>query len=328
MSTVTPADDATAICAHIASVFSAPSAHPPSRSILVTELAAAASAACSCTASARGTHDTRPLHATNAARPPCTLRRRLHGAVRIARRPPHRLRGARRVLQRRRHVRRGARVVLLTTRPEGEFPERQVDVVAHVPAQTMADDEDADGLAVAQGRSQDWGRRGPREPGDGRRSRAPAFALGERERERRRVDCDQVEVKRERRRSRRACQRAEQGGNAFDGRWNAVKSGEVLQTQFLGSTPAPCSIVLSASVERPATSAAANRALGYIVYLRASPTTMGKFGPQTVRGHVRTCQRIVTGPPLKVVSSSHVPQSLPKLWGHLHVIGREEEKSQ
>ena len=55
---------------------------------------------------------------------------------------------------------------------------------------------------------------------------------------------------------------------------------------------------------------------------------MGKFGPQTVRGHVRTCQRIVTGPPLKVVSSSHVPQSLPKLWGHLHVIGREEEKSQ
>ena len=43
MSTVTPADDATAICAHIASVFSAPSAHPPSRSILVTELAAAAS---------------------------------------------------------------------------------------------------------------------------------------------------------------------------------------------------------------------------------------------------------------------------------------------
>uniref|UniRef100_A0A0E0DHC3 SIS domain-containing protein n=1 Tax=Oryza meridionalis TaxID=40149 RepID=A0A0E0DHC3_9ORYZ len=37
----------------------------------------------------------------------------------------------------------GARVVLLTARLEGDFPRRQADVVAHLPAQTMADDEEA-----------------------------------------------------------------------------------------------------------------------------------------------------------------------------------------
>ena len=37
----------------------------------------------------------------------------------------------------------GARVVLLTAKPDGDFPRRQADVVAHLPAQTMADDEEA-----------------------------------------------------------------------------------------------------------------------------------------------------------------------------------------
>jgi D-arabinose 5-phosphate isomerase GutQ len=39
----------------------------------------------------------------------------------------------------------GARVLLLTARPEGDFPRRQADVVAHLPAQTMADDEEGAG---------------------------------------------------------------------------------------------------------------------------------------------------------------------------------------
>ncbi|KAF8651884.1 hypothetical protein HU200_063132 [Digitaria exilis] len=47
-----------------------------------------------------------------------------------------------------------ARVLLLTARPDGgEFPRRQADVVAHLPAQTMADEEEEDAEAAGTERS-------------------------------------------------------------------------------------------------------------------------------------------------------------------------------
>uniref|UniRef100_A0A0A9E8M3 SIS domain-containing protein n=1 Tax=Arundo donax TaxID=35708 RepID=A0A0A9E8M3_ARUDO len=48
----------------------------------------------------------------------------------------------------------GARVLLLTARPDGgDFPRRQADVVAHLPAQTMADDEEEEEMAETPERS-------------------------------------------------------------------------------------------------------------------------------------------------------------------------------
>jgi 6-phospho 3-hexuloisomerase len=151
-----PAADASAICAQIASVFSAPSAHPPARSVLVSELAAAASrggrvfvhgvgreglmmrALCM-----RLAHLGLPAHCVGDVTAPPAL----YGDLLLASAGP----GAFSTVDAICGVARGAgaRVLLLTARPDGEFPGRQADVVAHLPAQTMADDED-DGAAAAQ----------------------------------------------------------------------------------------------------------------------------------------------------------------------------------
>ncbi|KQJ84096.1 uncharacterized protein LOC100836929 [Brachypodium distachyon] len=156
---------AASICAQISSVFSAPSPHPPARSVLVSELAAAA---------ARGgrvfTHGvgreglmTRALcmrlahlgitaHCVgDVTAPPASP-----GDLLVASAGP----GAFSTVDAICGVARaaGARVLLLTARAEGEFPGRQADVVAHLPAQTMADDEEEeeeeeeDGAAAATAR--------------------------------------------------------------------------------------------------------------------------------------------------------------------------------
>ena len=141
--------DAAAICAQVAAVFSAPSAHPPARSVLVSELAAAAArggrvfvhgvgreglmmrALCM-----RLAHLGLPAHCVgDVTAPPAG-----GGDLLVASAGP----GAFSTVDAICGVARGAgaRVLLLTARPEGEFPRRQADVVAHLPAQTMADDEE------------------------------------------------------------------------------------------------------------------------------------------------------------------------------------------
>jgi len=141
--------DAAAICAQVAAVFSAPSAHPPARSVLVSELAAAAArggrvfvhgvgreglmmrALCM-----RLAHLGLPAHCVgDVTAPPAA-----GGDLLVASAGP----GAFSTVDAICGVARGAgaRVLLLTARPEGEFPRRQADVVAHLPAQTMADDEE------------------------------------------------------------------------------------------------------------------------------------------------------------------------------------------
>jgi len=142
--------DAAAICAQVAAVFSAPSAHPPARSVLVSELAAAATrggrvfvhgvgreelmmrALCM-----RLAHLGLPAHCVgDVTAPPAG-----GGDLLVASAGP----GAFSTVDAICGVARGAgaRVLLLTARPEGEFPRRQADVVAHLPAQTMADEEEA-----------------------------------------------------------------------------------------------------------------------------------------------------------------------------------------
>jgi len=142
--------DAAAICAQVAAVFSAPSAHPPARSVLVSELAAAAArggrvfvhgvgreglmmrALCM-----RLAHLGLPAHCVgDVTAPPAA-----GGDLLVASAGP----GAFSTVDAICGVARGAgaRVLLLTARPEGEFPRRQADVVAHLPAQTMADEEEA-----------------------------------------------------------------------------------------------------------------------------------------------------------------------------------------
>ena len=142
--------DAAAICAQVAAVFSAPSAHPPARSVLVSELAAAAArggrvfvhgvgreglmmrALCM-----RLAHLGLPAHCVgDVTAPPAG-----GGDLLVASAGP----GAFSTVDAICGVARGAgaRVLLLTARPVGEFPRRQADVVAHLPAQTMADEEEA-----------------------------------------------------------------------------------------------------------------------------------------------------------------------------------------
>ncbi|RLM66741.1 hypothetical protein C2845_PM16G17100 [Panicum miliaceum] len=142
--------DAAAICAQIAAVFSAPSAHPPARPVLVSELAAAAArggrvfvhgvgreglmmrALCM-----RLAHLGLPAHCVgDVTAPPAG-----GGDLLVASAGP----GAFSTVDAICAVARGAgaRVLLLTARPEGDFPPRQADVVAHLPAQTMADEEEA-----------------------------------------------------------------------------------------------------------------------------------------------------------------------------------------
>ena len=141
--------DAAAICAQVAAVFSAPSAHPPARSVLVSELAAAAArggrvfvhgvgreglmmrALCM-----RLAHLGLPAHCVgDVTAPPAA-----GGDLLVASAGP----GAFSTVDAICGVARGAgaRVLLLTARPVGEFPRRQADVVAHLPAQTMADEEE------------------------------------------------------------------------------------------------------------------------------------------------------------------------------------------
>jgi 6-phospho 3-hexuloisomerase len=143
------ADDSGAICAQIAAVFSAPSAHPPARSVLFPELAAAAArggrvfvhgvgreglmmrALCM-----RLAHLGLPAHCVgDVTAPPAGA-----GDLLVASAGP----GAFSTVDAICGVARGAgaRVLLLTARPEGDFPRRQADIVAHLPAQTMADDEE------------------------------------------------------------------------------------------------------------------------------------------------------------------------------------------
>ncbi|KAM0838750.1 hypothetical protein ACQ4PT_060762 [Festuca glaucescens] len=154
------AADASAICAQIASVFSTPSAQPPARSVLVSELAAAASrggrvfvhgvgreglmmrALCM-----RLAHLGLPAHCVGDVTAPPAL----SGDLLIASAGPGTFSTVDAICGVARDA--GARVLLLTARPEGDFPGRQADVVAHLPAQTMADDEDG-GAAAAQGSSQ------------------------------------------------------------------------------------------------------------------------------------------------------------------------------
>lgn len=144
--------DAAAICGQIASVFSAPSPRPPARSVLVSELEAAASrggrvfvhgvgreglmmrALCM-----RLAHLGLPAHCVgDVTAPPAG-----GGDLLVASAGP----GAFSTVDAICGVARGAgaRVLLLTARLEGDFPRRQADVVAHLPAQTMADDEEGAG---------------------------------------------------------------------------------------------------------------------------------------------------------------------------------------
>ncbi|KAL6882650.1 hypothetical protein ACP4OV_011340 [Aristida adscensionis] len=149
--------DAAAICAQIAFVFTAPSAHPPARSVLVSELAAAAArggrvfvhgvgreglmlrALCM-----RLAHLGLPAHCVgDVTAPPAA-----GGDLLVASAGP----GAFSTVDAICGVARGggARVLLLTARPDGgEFPRRQADVVAHLPAQTMADDDEEAAAAAA-----------------------------------------------------------------------------------------------------------------------------------------------------------------------------------
>ena len=60
---------------------------------------------------------------------------------------------------------------------------------------------------------------------------------------------------------------------------------------------------------------------------KLGPKSISKRSPQIrLPNCIRTRPRTVTGQPPKVASSNHVPQNLPKLWGHLHVIGGEGER--
>ncbi|KAF0893380.1 hypothetical protein E2562_024203 [Oryza meyeriana var. granulata] len=141
--------DAAAICAQIAAVFSA-SADPTARSVLVSEIAAAAErggrvfvhgvgreglmmrALCM-----RLAHLGLPAHCVgDVTAPPASS-----GDLLLASAGP----GTFSTVDAICGVARGAcaRVVLLTARPDGNFPRRQADVVAHLPAQTMADGEEA-----------------------------------------------------------------------------------------------------------------------------------------------------------------------------------------
>uniref|UniRef100_A0ACD5V4X8 Uncharacterized protein n=1 Tax=Avena sativa TaxID=4498 RepID=A0ACD5V4X8_AVESA len=157
-----PADDASAICAQIASVFSAPSTHPAACSVLVAELAAAASRGGRVFVHGVGREGLMMralcmrlahlgLHAHcvgDVTAPPASP-----GDLLVASAGP----GAFSTVDAICGVARGAgaRVLLLTAQPEGDFPRRQADAVAHLPAQTMADDQDEeDGAAPAQGSSQ------------------------------------------------------------------------------------------------------------------------------------------------------------------------------
>ncbi|CAL5025917.1 unnamed protein product [Urochloa decumbens] len=142
--------DAAAICAQIAAVFSAPSAHLPAHSVLVAELAAAAARGGRVFVHGVGREGLmmralcmRLAHLGLAAHcvgdvtaPPAGA-----GDLLVASAGP----GAFSTVDAICGVARGAgaRVLLLTARPDGEFPRRQADVVAHLPAQTMADEEEA-----------------------------------------------------------------------------------------------------------------------------------------------------------------------------------------
>lgn len=150
--------DAAAICAQIAAVFSAPSAHPAARSVLVSEIAASAArggrvfvhgvgreglmmrALCM-----RLAHLGLPAHCVgDVTAPPASS-----GDLLVASAGPGAFSTVDAICGAARGA--GARVVLLTARPDGDFPRRQTDAVAHLPAQTMADDEDG---TAAQGSSQ------------------------------------------------------------------------------------------------------------------------------------------------------------------------------
>ncbi|XP_004976525.1 uncharacterized protein LOC101769019 [Setaria italica] len=143
------ADDAGAICAQIAAVFSAPSSHPPAGSVLVSELAAAAArggrvfvhgvgreglmmrALCM-----RLAHLGLPAHCVgDVTAPPAGA-----GDLLVASAGPGSFSTVDAICGVARGA--GARVLLLTARPEGDFSRRQADVVAHLPAQTMADDDE------------------------------------------------------------------------------------------------------------------------------------------------------------------------------------------
>ncbi|XP_062226478.1 uncharacterized protein LOC133924785 [Phragmites australis] len=141
--------DAAAICAQIAAVFSAPSAHPAARSVLVSELAAAATRGARVFVHGVGreglmmralcmrlAHLGVPAHCVGDVTAPPAV----GGDLLVASAGP----GAFSTVDAICGVARGAgaRVLLLTARPDGgDFPRRQADVVAHLPAQTMADDE-------------------------------------------------------------------------------------------------------------------------------------------------------------------------------------------
>ncbi|KAL5215143.1 hypothetical protein ABZP36_004295 [Zizania latifolia] len=138
--------DAAAICAQIAAVFSAESA---GRSVLVSEISAAAArggrvfvhgvgreglmmrALCM-----RLAHLGLPAHCVGDVTAPPALT----GDLLLASAGPGTFSTVDAICGVARGA--GARVVLLTARPEGNFPLRQADVVAHLPAQTMADDEE------------------------------------------------------------------------------------------------------------------------------------------------------------------------------------------
>ncbi|KAJ1272461.1 hypothetical protein BS78_06G203200 [Paspalum vaginatum] len=146
-------EDAAAICAQIASVFSAPSSpspHPPARSALASEIAAAAARGGRVFVHGVGREGLmmralcmRLAHLGLAAHcvgdvtaPPASA-----GDLLVASAGPGTFSTVDAICGVARGA--GARVLLLTARPDGDFPRRQADVVAHLPAQTMADDEEA-----------------------------------------------------------------------------------------------------------------------------------------------------------------------------------------
>uniref|UniRef100_A0A0D9W8B9 SIS domain-containing protein n=1 Tax=Leersia perrieri TaxID=77586 RepID=A0A0D9W8B9_9ORYZ len=147
-------DAAAAICAQIAAVFSTSPATPTARTALVSELAAAASrggrvfvhgvgreglmmrALCM-----RLAHLGLPAHCVGDVTAPAAS----SGDLLLASAGPGVFSTVDAICGVARGA--GARVVLLTARPEGDFPRRQADVVAHLPAQTMADDDEEETAA-------------------------------------------------------------------------------------------------------------------------------------------------------------------------------------
>jgi 6-phospho 3-hexuloisomerase len=149
---------ASAICAQIAAVFSAPSSHPAARSVLVAELAASAArggrvfvhgvgreglmmrALCM-----RLAHLGLPAHCVGDVTAPAAS----GGDLLVASAGPGTFSTVDAICGVARGA--GARVLLLTARLDGtDFPQRQADVVAHLPAQTMADEEQEGSAAAAK----------------------------------------------------------------------------------------------------------------------------------------------------------------------------------